>query len=267
MTVAPTQQDGTRPVVLVTGARRGIGLAIAEAFASAGYDVALADRLSDEAAEAALARVTARFEGAAGRVHFETFDLADLAAHESALAAIEAALGPIDVLVNNAGIGAVARGDLLDLLPENYDAVLSVNLRGTLFLTQAVVKRMLARASAHNRAILTISSVSAALASPERTDYCIAKAGLAMLVQNLALRLAATDIGVYEIRPGVIRTDMTAAVAGKYDQLIAGGLVPAGRWGEGADIARASVALASGAFGFATGAVINCDGGLAIPRL
>ncbi len=259
MTGAPTG----RPVTLVTGARRGIGLAIAEAFAAAGHDVALADLVRDAGAETAIARVAAY----GGRVHFEAFDLADLAEHAPAVAAVEAALGPIDVLVNNAGIGAVVRGDLLDLAPENFDTVLGVNLRGTLFLTQTVVKRMLTRASSHARAVVTISSVSAALASPERADYCIAKAGLAMAVQNLALRLAATDIGVYEIRPGVIRSDMTAAVADKYDRMIAGGLVPAGRWGEGADIARASVALASGAFGFATGAVVNLDGGLAIPRL
>ncbi len=252
-----------RPVALVTGARRGIGLAIAEAFAAAGHDVALTDRVRDDAAEQALARVAAH----GARVHFEAFDLADLSAHTPALAAVEAALGPIDVLVNNAGIGAVVRGDLLDLSPENFDTVIDVNLRGTLFLTQQVAKRMLARPPSYPRAILTISSVSAALASPERADYCISKAGLAMAVQNLALRLAATDVGVYEIRPGVIRTDMTAAVSEKYDRLIAGGLVPAGRWGEGADIARAAVALASGAFGFATGAVIDLDGGLAIPRL
>ena len=255
--------SSSRPVALVTGARRGIGLAIAEALAAAGYDIAMTGTRRDDEAEAALARVAA----AGGRVAFSAFDLADLSSHEPALAAIEAELGPVDVLVNNAGIGAVVRGDLLDLLPENFDTVIDVNLRGTLFLTQAVVKRMLGRAPVHPRAVLTVSSVSAALASPERADYCISKAGLAMFVQNLALRLAGTDIGVYELRPGIIRTDMTAKVSEKYDRLIAGGLVPAGRWGEGADIGRAAVALASGAFGFATGAVIDLDGGLAIPRL
>lgn len=255
--------SSSRPVALVTGARRGIGLAIAEAFAVAGYDIAMTGTRRDDEAEAALARVAT----AGGRVAFSAFDLADLSSHDAALDAIEAELGPVDVLANNAGIGAVVRGDLLDLLPENFDTVIDVNLRGTLFLTQAVVKRMLARAPVHPRAVLTVSSVSAALASPERTDYCISKAGLAMFVQNLALRLAGTDIGVYELRPGIIRTDMTAKVSEKYDRLIAGGLVPAGRWGEGADIGRAAVALASGAFGFATGAVIDLDGGLAIPRL
>ncbi|SHG65497.1 NAD(P)-dependent dehydrogenase, short-chain alcohol dehydrogenase family [Kaistia soli DSM 19436] len=258
-----TAEAGKRPVTLVTGGRRGIGLAIAEAFAAAGHDVALTDIVRDDAADAAIARI----EALGARAHFVAFDLADLSAHETALAEIEAALGPVDILVNNAGIGAVVRGDLLELLPENFDTVLAVNLRGTLFFTQAAVKRMLARRGLHPRAILTVSSVSAALASPERTDYCVSKAGLAMFVQNLALRLADTDIGVFELRPGIIRTDMTVKVSEKYDRLIADGLVPAGRWGEGADIGRAAVALASGAFGFATGTVVNLDGGLAIPRL
>jgi NAD(P)-dependent dehydrogenase (short-subunit alcohol dehydrogenase family) len=252
-----------RPVALVTGARRGIGLAIAQALASAGYDVGLTDRLRDDAAEAALDSVATL----GGKVAFAAFDLADLASHAGAIDVIEATIGPIDLLVNNAGIGAVQRGDLLDLEPAHFDTVLDVNLRGTLFLTQAVVKRMLGRSSAHPRAVITISSVSAALASPERADYCISKAGLAMFVQNLALRLAESDIGVFEIRPGIIRSDMTAAVSEKYDRLIAGGLVPAGRWGEGADVARAVVALASGAFGFSTGAIIGVDGGLSTPRL
>jgi len=258
-----TATSSQRPVALVSGARRGIGLAIAEAFARAGHDLALTDIVRDDQAEAALACI----EAIGARAHFAAFDVAEISAHDAALAEIEEALGPIDVLVNNAGIGAVVRGDLLDLVPENFDTVLAVNLRGTLFFTQAVVKRMLAGRAAHPRAILTISSVSAALASPERVEYCVSKAALAMFVQNLALRLAGTDIGVFEIRPGIIRTEMTAKVSGKYDRLIAEGLVPAGRWGEGADIGRAAVALATGAFGFATGTVVNLDGGLAIPRL
>jgi len=252
-----------RPVALVTGSRRGIGLAIAEAMAAAGYDIALTGTRDDDEARAAVAQV----EALGARAVFAAFDIADLAGHAPALAAIEAALGPVDVLVNNAGIGAVVRGDLLDLEPANFDTVIGVNLRGTLFLTQAVVRRMLSVAPVHPRSVITVSSVSAAMASPERSDYCVSKAGLAMFVQNLALRLARTDIGVFEVRPGIIRSDMTAKVSGKYDRLIEEGLVPAGRWGEGADVGRSVVALASGAFGFSTGAVIEVDGALAIPRL
>ena len=151
------------------------------------------------------------------------------------------------------------RGDPLDLEPDNFDAVMKVNLRGTLFLTQKAVRRMLAAADpADHRAVILISSVSAELATPDRADYCISKAALAMWTKTLALRLAETSIGVYEIRPGIIRTEMTAQVAGRYDKLIAEGRVPARRWGERADVASVAVALAGGAFGFASGTRRQC---------
>jgi NAD(P)-dependent dehydrogenase (short-subunit alcohol dehydrogenase family) len=172
------------------------------------------------------------------------------------------------VLVNNAGMGAVVRGDLLDLTPENYDTVMGVNLRGTLFFTTACVREMLRLGDqGAARCVVTISSVSAEMASPERTDYCISKAGLAMAMKNLAVRLAPEGVAVFEVRPGVIRTPMTAAVGPKYDARIADGLVPAMRWGEPEDVAAAVAALASGRLGFATGSVIAVDGGLSIPRL
>jgi NAD(P)-dependent dehydrogenase (short-subunit alcohol dehydrogenase family) len=144
---------------------------------------------------------------------------------------------------------------------------LNINLRGTLFLSQAVAKAMLATPAVSARSIITITSVSAAMASPERADYCISKAGLSMWVKNLALRLAAEDIGVFEVRPGIIRTDMTSGVSAKYDALIEGGLVPAKRWGEAADVGAVVAALASGKFGFSTGSVIDVDGALSVPRL
>ncbi len=253
----------TRPVALVTGARRGIGRAIAERLARAGHDLAITDMVDD----AATAEAVAALEAAGARVHAECFDLADIAAHGPALERIEAALGPVDVLVNNAGRGAVVRGDLLDLLPENFDAVMDVNLRGTLFLSNAVVRRMLARGEGGRRSVVTVTSLSAVAASPERTDYCVSKAGLSMYVKALALRLAGTGIGVYEVRPGIIRTEMTAGVAEKYDRLIEGGLVPQMRWGLPEDIAEAVAALVSGAFGFSQGQVIDVDGGLSLPRL
>ncbi|TIU60264.1 MAG: SDR family oxidoreductase, partial [Mesorhizobium sp.] len=130
------------------------------------------------------------------------------------------AFGRIDCLVNNAGIGAVVRGDLLELKPENFDRALNINLRGTVFLSQAIAKAMLAASAGSARSIITITSVSANMASPERADYCISKAGLSMWVKNLALRLAPENIGVFEVRPGIIRTDMTAGVSAKYDALI-----------------------------------------------
>jgi NAD(P)-dependent dehydrogenase (short-subunit alcohol dehydrogenase family) len=253
-----------RPVALVTGGRRGIGRAAALALARAGHDVAISDVEDDTALRDTLAAI--RDHG--GRAFAAVFDLADLAAHAGALDAVEANLGPVSVLVNNAGRGAVVRGDLLDLVPGNFDAVLGVNLRGTVFLTNAVVRRMLsADRPGHPRAVITVTSVSAAMASPERADYCVSKAGLSMYVAALALRLAGTDIAVHEVRPGIIRTDMTAAVADRYDGLIAGGLVPDRRWGEPEDVAAAIAGLASGAFAFARGQVVTVDGGLSLPRL
>jgi 3-oxoacyl-[acyl-carrier protein] reductase len=251
-----------RALALVTGARRGIGRAIAEALASAGFDLAITD-IADEAGET-LAALSAHGAEAA----FFRSDLADLAGHTATVAQVVDRFGRIDCLVNNAGMGAVARGDVLDLRPENFDRVMGVNLRGTIFLTQAVARWMLAHpAPDQSRAIIHVTSVSAALASPERLDYCISKAGLAMWSKGLALRLAPEGIAVFDVRPGIIRTDMTAGVADTYDRKIADGLVPARRWGEREDVARVVAALARGEFAFATGSVIDVDGGLGIPRL
>ena len=194
-------------------------------------------------------------------------DIADLGGHAALVDAALNAFGRIDCLVNNAGVGAVVRGDLLDLEPENFDRTLGINLRGTVFLSQAVAKAMLAMPGDHAKSIITITSVSAEMASLERPEYCISKAGLSMWVKNLALRLAPENIGVFEVRPGIIRTDMTSGVTAKYDALIEGGLVPAKRWGEAADIGAVVAALAGGRFGFSTGSIINVDGALSVPRL
>ena len=252
----------TRPVAIVTGGRRGIGLAIAKSLADAGFDLVVGD-LPDEPGHDLETEMA--LHGA--RLAYCRCNIADLASHQALVATAFTSFGRIDCLINNAGIGAPVRGDLLDLKPENFDRVMSVNLRGTVFLSQAVTKAMLAEPARHPRSIITVTSISADAASPERSDYCISKAGLSMWVKNLALRLAADDIGVFDVRPGIIRTDMTAAVSAKYDALIAGGLVPAKRWGEGADIGSIVAALASGKFGFATGSIINADGGLSMPRL
>ncbi|MER9328995.1 3-ketoacyl-ACP reductase [Mesorhizobium sp. M0152] len=252
----------TRPAAIVTGGARGIGLACAEALADAGFDILVAD-LAENPDDKLAADIAARD----AKFAYVSCDIADLASHTPLVEAAISAFGRIDCLVNNAGVGAVVRGDLLELKPENFDRILGINLRGTVFLSQAVAKAMLALPVDHPRSIITITSVSAEMASPERPDYCISKAGLSMWVKNLALRLAPENIGVFELRPGIIRTDMTAGVTAKYDALIDGGLVPAKRWGEASDIGAVVATLAAGRLGFSTGSIINVDGALSVPRL
>jgi NAD(P)-dependent dehydrogenase (short-subunit alcohol dehydrogenase family) len=252
-----------RPVAIVTGGRRGIGLGIARALAAGGFDIAITG-IGDADG---VAPVIADLGGLGARAIFLQADLANLSSHQATVDAVVAAFGRIDCLVNNAGIASVVRGDFLDLKPENFDTIIGVNLRGTVFFTQAVLKVMLAAPAIAPRSIINITSVSAAMTSPERLDYCMSKAGLAAFSQGLALRLAEIGIAVFEVRPGVIRSDMTAAVSGKYDALIADGLVPMRRWGEPEDIGNIVAGLAGGKFGFATGSVIQADGGLSISRL
>ncbi len=255
--------EGVRPIAIVTGGRRGIGLGIARALAAAGFDVAITGIGDAEGVDP----VVADIEALGARAVFLQADLAEISSHRATVDTVIDAFGRIDCLVNNAGIASVVRGDFLDLKPENFDKVIDVNLRGTVFFTQAVVKAMLATQAVAPRSIINITSVSAAMSSPERLDYCMSKAGLAAFTQGLALRLAETGIAVFEVRPGIIRSDMTAAVSGKYDALIAGGLVPMRRWGEPEDVGHIVTGLASGSFGFATGSVVQADGGLSIGRL
>jgi 3-oxoacyl-[acyl-carrier protein] reductase len=253
----------TRPIALVTGSSRGIGLAIARKLAMDGFDLFITGT-SIAGPEDTLADL--RQYG--GRAIYLSGDISDLEVHDRWVNRIQDEAGRVDCLVNNAGMGAVVRGDFLELRPDNFDRVIAVNLRGTMFLTQAVVKVMLKRPREDGpRSVVNVTSVSASHASPERLDYCVSKAGLAMWSQGLALRLAAEGIGVFDVRPGIIRTDMTAGVTEKYDRLISDGLVPARRWGEGEDVANVVASLASGAFAFATGSVIDVDGGLSIARL
>ncbi len=253
-----------RRLAIVTGGRRGIGLGIARALVADGFDIAITGiGASDEETDKVLAELR---DAGADAAYFQA-DLAVVEGHAATVEAIMARFGRIDCLVNNAGIASVVRGDFLDLTPENFDRIVATNLRGTVFFTQAVLRAMLAVPASHARAIVNITSVSAALSSPERLDYCMTKAGLAAFSQGLALRLADSGVSVFEVRPGIIRSDMTAGVSAKYDALIAGGLVPMKRWGEPADIGAAVAALASGRFAFATGSVIDLDGGLSIGRL
>ncbi len=235
-------------VAIVTGAARGIGAAIAGRLHADGFDVARLDRAPEHPDEI-------------------LFDLAALDTHQPAIDEVLARYGRIDCLVNNAGIASPKRGDFLSLEPDTFDTVIDVNLRGTVFFTQTVANAMIASPSEHRRSILFITSASAELASPERLDYCMSKAGLSMFAKGLALRLAGEGIDVFEVRPGIIKTDMTAGVSAKYDDLISKGLVPEGRWGTPEDIARVCAAIASGLLPFSTGSVVNAGGGLHIPKL
>ncbi|MCX7229125.1 MAG: 3-ketoacyl-ACP reductase [Burkholderiales bacterium] len=258
-------ESASRPVALVTGANRGIGRGIAWALADAGFDLALCDLAHDADTEATLAGLAAR----AARTVFHAGDVAALDGHGALLEAARSLSGRIDCLVNNAGVPAVRRGDLLELRPEEFDRVLAVNLRAPFFLAQAVARAMLAdgRPALARRSIVTVSSISATHASPERAEYCLSKSALPMMTRLLALRLAAHGIAVWEVRPGIVRTPMTAPVTARYDALIDDGLVPQGRWGEAADVGRTVASLASGALPFATGEAVHVDGGLHIARL
>ena len=253
----------SRAVALVAGARRGIGAAIALELARAGHDLALTDYVDDDAMRSTVRACAA--QGAA--VAFHRHDSANIESHDPLIDAIYNRFGRLDIVVNNAGVGSPVRGDLLDLKPEHFDAVMSVNLRGAVFLCQAAARRMAAVRIDDPRAIIIVTSVSAELASPDRADYCVSKAGLSMFVKALALRLAPEYIAVFELRPGIIRTDMTSGVADKYDSAIASGLVPMRRWGTPEDLARTVAALASGVFHFSSGTVIHADGGLSVPKL
>lgn len=252
------------PVALVTGGRRGIGRGIAYALAMSGFDVAIADLEQDADAEETLQGIRAQGRKAA----FAKCDIADLGTHAAVLESVERALGPVSCLVNNAGISVAKRGDLLEATPESFDRLINVNLRGPFFFTQRVAAGFMAQPSASQyRCIINVSSANAFAASTNRGEYCISKSAVSMATKLFATRLGAAGIGVFEVRPGVIRTGMTAVAAADYERRIADGLTPIPRWGEPEDIGRAVAALASGAFGFSTGDAIHVDGGLHIQRL
>ena len=249
-------------IALVTGGQKGIGFGISKALIDAGYQVAMASRSQPESDEA-VAACTLLGENAAYFSH----DLQDIEHAPQLIDRINDHFGPVTTLVSNAGVPAKVRGDMLDLQPENFDFVLDVNLRGAFFLAQEVARRMVNTSSDHYQSISFVTSVSAAMASIERAEYCISKAGAAMMVDLFALRLAPHNIGVFELRPGIIETGMTAGVKDTYTDRIEGGLVPAARWGQPSDIGDTIVPIAEGQMAFATGSVINVDGGLSIPRL
>jgi 3-oxoacyl-[acyl-carrier protein] reductase len=260
-----------KKIAMVTGAGRGIGRGICLELAGNGFDIAGVDILANRRdTESGLYEVKKRIEESGGVFIPLEADIADLEGHKKILHEALDRFGRIDVLVNNAGVAPEKRRDVLETLPESYDRVLSINTRGAFFLTQKISGQMikqLEKRVGQKPCIIFISSVSAYVSSPSRAEYCISKAALSMTAKIFADRLAEFGINVYEVRPGIIRTDMTASVRDKYDKLIAEGLVPQKRWGFPEDVGRAVASLARGDFAYSTGLVVEVSGGMNIRHL
>jgi len=254
----------THAVALITGARRGIGRSIALALAQQGFDIAFTDIVHDDETQTTLDQILALDV----KAMFLPHDVAAIKNHDTLIQQVAETLGPIHCLVNNAGISVKSRGDMLACTPESFDALLNTNLRGPFFLTQRVVTHFQTSPSTGvYRSIINISSANAFAASLNRAEYCLSKAAITMSTKLFAARLGEYGIGVFEIRPGIIATQMTAIAQKDYDVRIASGLTPIRRWGTPEDVGRAAAALASGAFAFSTGDAIHVDGGLHIQRL
>jgi 3-oxoacyl-[acyl-carrier protein] reductase len=253
-------------IALITGGTRGIGLGIALKLAKTGFTPVITGRRNREDAAPALAEIHSHSQGA---VYIQA-DVSNGNDRERLVETVESTFGRLDVLVNNAGIAPRVRADVLDATEDSFDEIISTNLKGPYFLTQAVARWMIRQRQENSNAlhsIINISSVSATFASVNRGDYCISKAGIAMATKLWAARLAEFGIAVYEVRPGIIRTDMTEGVKLKYDALIQGDLLLEKRWGEPADVGAAVNILASGELPYATGAVLTLDGGMTLSRL
>lgn len=253
----------TDRVAIVTGGRRGIGRAIATQLAQAGFHVAIVDLEQDGDAATTMAAI----ESAGRQARFIAADIADLETHEAILDHAAALPGRLCTLVNNAGVSSLVRGDMLNLTVESFDRALGVNLRAAFFLTQRFARRLTAKVmpvdSSPFRCVINITSVNAAdILAPTRADYGMSKAAMSMMSRLYAARLAEAGINVYEIRPGIMRTDMTAPSAERYDAFVASGGVPIARWGTPDDIGQAAAMLANGGLGFTTGSAIEVDGGM-----
>lgn len=264
------------PAALITGASRGLGRGIALELAGLGYDLVLNYARDKSAAESAAAQCLQRATGA-GRSIRAAICQADISLAADRARLLEftrSTYGRLDLLVNNAGIAPAVRADLLDATEDSFDRLINTNVKGPFFLTQLAARWMIDQVQARPTGsqeprprIVTISSISAYAASINRGDYCVAKAALSMLTPLFAARLADHGINVYEIRPGIMATDMTAPVKGRYDELIAQGLTPIRRWGSAEDVGKAVAAIARDLLPFSTGEVINVDGGFHLRRL
>lgn len=255
-----------KKVALVTGGTRGIGLGIATALAREGYDLALCGLRE----EGAVAAVLDGLRALGGAVCYTRCDVRRRADREALLADVRARCGALHVLVNNAGMAPRERRDILEATEESFQEVLETNLQGPYFLTQAAARWMIEQKAATPSfagCVVFITSVSATVASVNRGEYCVGKAGLAMASRLWAVRLGAFGIPVYEVRPGVVATDMTSGVQAKYDRLIAEGLTVEPRWGQPEDVGRVVATLARGDLPYGTGQVVMVDGGMTLARL
>jgi 3-oxoacyl-[acyl-carrier protein] reductase len=258
--------EAAKKTAFVTGGSRGIGLGIARALAAEGWRLAI----NGLRPPSEVSGVLDELRTLAPQVEYVRGDISAAAERTACLELISERLGRLDLLVNNAGIAPPRRDDILDATEEAFDKVFNVNLKGPYFLTQAVARWMIRQRQADSQfsgCIVNISSVSAEIASINRGEYCMSRAGASMATKLWAVRLAEFGIRVYEIRPGIIETDMTAGVKEKYDRLIAEGLTLQRRWGQPEDVGRAVAMLARGELPYSAGQVINVDGGMMIGRL
>lgn len=251
-----------KQLALITGGHTGIGLGIARELSNAGFAIALLAEcpMEQDTVQAALNEL-------GSGAHYYQHDLRQLHGIASLMDQIASRQGPVHSLISNAGVSVQVRGDMLDVEIDSYDFVMDVNLRGAFFLAQEIARQMIGQADGPYRSLVFITSVNAEMVAKERAEYCISKAGAAMMARLFADRMASEGVGVFDLRPGIIETRMTAVAKDKYDAKIKDGLVPAGRWGQPADIGSVVLPLVQGKMAYATGAVIPVDGGLSIHRL
>ena len=251
---------------LITGGSRGIGFGIALELANAGYDLAINGVREESGITDALETLRAK----GGQVLYVRGDVGDPAQREQIIEKTMGEFGRLNVLVNNAGIAPLQRNDLLEATEESYDRVLNINLKGPYFLTQLAARHLVEQTRkdpGFEACIINVSSISATVASVNRGEYCISKAGVSMATRLWAVRLGEYNIPVYEIQPGIIKSDMTRAVQEKYDRLLEQGLCVEKRWGLPEDVGKVALSMASGLLPYSTGQVVVVDGGLSIPRL